>query len=76
MVEPGIIQPLLMHTVVLAYLVCTATRISSLSSSFFVSFPELAVISFIERKERITTVKQQYFIKFLKYINNNMGYMF
>jgi hypothetical protein len=62
MVEPGIIQPLLMHTIVLVYLVFTATRISSLSSSFFVSVPELAVISFIERKERITTV----FYKVLK----------
>jgi len=62
MVELGRIHPLLMHTMVLAYLVCTATRIFSLSSSFFVPVPELAVISFIEIKERITTV----FYKVLK----------
>jgi hypothetical protein len=36
-----------MRTMVLAYLVCTATGIFSLSSPFFVSVPELAVISFI-----------------------------
>jgi len=47
MVEPGKIHPLLMHTMVLGYLVCTATRIFSLSSSFFVSVPELTVINFI-----------------------------
>lgn len=47
MVEPGRIHPLLMNAVVLAYLVCTATRIFSLFSSLFASVPELAVISFI-----------------------------
>ena len=36
-----------MHTMVLASLLCTATRIFSLSSSFFVSVPKLAFTSFI-----------------------------
>jgi len=72
MVELGRIHPLLMNTMVLAYLVCASTRIFSLSPSFFVSVPELAIISFIEIKKRITTV----FFKVNLYVNNNMGYMF